>query len=993
MDLHVLAPMYALSRLGDEHLRRLAALASIRTVEHGAVIARKGEPAQAWLVIAAGKARTLDAGPSAQGWPLSLAPGDAIGEACLLRDWTWPCTVRAEGRADVVSIPRVAFEAFAAGLPGAERDHLRMRLARQADYDFLRRLNLFRHRSADATARLFEQCTLEAVARGDYLFRENAEADACYIVRRGRLRLMTTIGQSRRQLAIRRDGDFIGEIELLYGTPRMADAIADTDVDVLAVSRSVFEALMPDEADRRALHQLATDRLLQYQNALSGDDARAGQEALPSLAVRPVTVGAGLLARTYPFVAADTELTAGVACLAMVDHHHGREGAWQERVEQLLWDRVPDTLLTLSRKAEHCGYLTRFVSTTPERLGPVDRPCLIEDADGSLAVLFRATPRHAVIANPAMGVRREARAAFDRAWSGRLLTLTPSTPDLRRELLTGHAPVLGAVAVVSLLTQVFGIGGPLASAWIIDRVLVDGDLSLLGLLLLGVLLLLAFHVLAGGLREYLVAHATSRITLGIQLRFFDHVMRLPPGTAAGIRAGDLAVRFREADTLVRHAFQAGFHLVVDAISVAAHFALLAVISLPLAAVAAAAAAGHAGVTLLTASGRRRAGARRLESQAAVRSQIVEAVAGIHTIKALVLEPLFLAHGRKALAARRAGAFTEARLDAHVTAGGRAVQAAATLTMLALGALLTLRGDSTTGRMVAAVGVFGAAMVPLNGLLKARETRRAARASYDRLASVLALETEDAGPTTVAPVLQGHVVFRHVSFRYPGALDDALTDVSLDVLPGQTVALVGRSGSGKTTLFNLLMGLYPPTRGTIFLDQIDLGSIPKADLRRQLGVVEQHPFLFEGTVRDNIASGDPAAPMARVEAAARMAGAHAFIEALPDGYDTRIGERGATLSGGERQRLVIARALVGRPRMILLDEATSAIDSRMEQVIHRDIRAAQDRRTLFLIAHRLSTVRHADLIVVLDQGRVIETGSHEDLMAGRGLYWYLNTRSA
>jgi ATP-binding cassette subfamily B protein len=259
--------------------------------------------------------------------------------------------------------------------------------------------------------------------------------------------------------------------------------------------------------------------------------------------------------------------------------------------------------------------------------------------------------------------------------------------------------------------------------------------------------------------------------------------------------------------------------------------------------------------------------------------------------------------------------------------------------------------------------------------------------------VLTLQTEDAGTTTVAPVLQGHVVFRQVTFRYPGGLEDALTDVSFDVLPGQKVALVGRSGSGKTTLFNLLMGLYPPTRGTIFLDQIDIGSIPKSDLRRQLGVVEQHPFLFEGTVRENIARTDPTASLDRIVDAARMAGAHDFIQALPAGYDTRIGERGVTLSGGERQRIVIARALAGHARMLLLDEATSAIDSRMERAIHGQIGASQDRRTMFVIAHRLSTVRDADLIVVLDQGRVVETGSHSDLMARRGLYWYLNTRSA
>jgi ATP-binding cassette subfamily B protein RaxB len=314
-------------------------------------------------------------------------------------------------------------------------------------------------------------------------------------------------------------------------------------------------------------------------------------------------------------------------------------------------------------------------------------------------------------------VRREERATFTRGWNGRMLTLTPTAADLRRELLAEEAPALGAIAVVSLLTQVFGIGGPLASAWIIDRVLVDGDVSLLKLLLLGMLVLLTFHVLAGGLREYLVAHASARLTLGIQLRFFDHVLRLPPATAASIRVGDLAVRIREADALVRHAFQAGFHLVVDSISLVAHVGLLALISPPLAAIAVAAGLVQAGVSLLASSRSRRIADRRLETQGAVRSQIVEAVAGIHTIKALVLEPLFLARGRKALARQRADQFAEARIAADLDVAGRALQAASVVAMLAIGSVLTLQGDSTAGRMVAAVGIFGAAMVPLNGLLR------------------------------------------------------------------------------------------------------------------------------------------------------------------------------------------------------------------------------------------------------------------------------------
>ncbi|MDO8834814.1 MAG: cyclic nucleotide-binding domain-containing protein, partial [Vicinamibacterales bacterium] len=279
----VLERIYACRCLPPSRLARLAEHLVFHAFQDGDTVVRAATPADTWHIVVSGRARLVDRHQAASAWPAVFGVGDGFGERGLIESGHWPGTVRADGPVTVASVSRGAFEAFTAGLEPGERAVFLQRTAWQADFDFLRRMNLFAHLGPADTERLFDRLDRIAVPRGDYLFHENAAADFGYIVRHGRLRLLTTAGHSRRQLAVRRDGELVGEIELLYGTPRMADAIADTDCEVFALSRTLFEELTPRDHDRDALYQLATDRLLQYQNALSDDDTRVAQGELPSL--------------------------------------------------------------------------------------------------------------------------------------------------------------------------------------------------------------------------------------------------------------------------------------------------------------------------------------------------------------------------------------------------------------------------------------------------------------------------------------------------------------------------------------------------------------------------------------------------------------------------------------------------------------------------------------------------------------------------------------
>ena len=294
---------------------------------------------------------------------------------------------------------------------------------------------------------------------------------------------------------------------------------------------------------------------------------------------------------------------------------------------------------------------------------------------------------------------------------------------------------------------------------------------------------------------------------------------------------------------------------------------------------------------------------------------------------------------------------------------------------------------TVGELVAFKMLAGRVAQPVLRLAQVYQDFHQARVSVERLGDILNTVPESAykpGSSSL-PAIRGTISFDHVTFRYRIDGAPVLHDICLDVQPGQVVGIVGPSGSGKSTLTKLVQRLYVPESGRVLVDGVDLGVVDPAWLRRQVGVVLQKNVLFNRSIRDNIALADPSLPMERILAAAELAGAHEFILGLPNGYDTRVGERGASLSGGQRQRIAIARALIGNPRILIFDEATSALDYESERVIQDNMRRIASGRTVLVIAHRLSTVRSADRIITLDNGRLVEDGHHEDLLRSGGRY--------
>jgi subfamily B ATP-binding cassette protein HlyB/CyaB len=372
------------------------------------------------------------------------------------------------------------------------------------------------------------------------------------------------------------------------------------------------------------------------------------------------------------------------------------------------------------------------------------------------------------------------------------------------------------------------------------------------------------------------------------------------------------------------------------------------------------------------------------------SFLVESVTGIETLKAMAVEPQMQRRWEEQLAGYVQASFKVLSLGNWASQSVQLVSKLVTAGVLFFGAKAVIEGDLTVGELVAFNMLSGRVAQPVLRLAQVWQDFHQARLSVARLGDILNTHPEPSHSPGKAslPAIRGAISFDHVSFRYRLDGPQVLHDVSLSVPAGQTIGIVGPSGSGKSTLTKLVQRFYLPESGRVLIDGVDLAMVDVAWLRRQVGVVLQENVLFNRSIRENIALADPGMAMERVIAAAQLAGAHEFILEMPDGYDTKVGERGASLSGGQRQRIAIARALVMDPRILIFDEATSALDYESERVIQENMRRIAQGRTVLIIAHRLSAVRHADRILTIEKGRLVEDGNHDELVNSGGRYAHL-----
>jgi subfamily B ATP-binding cassette protein HlyB/CyaB len=664
--------------------------------------------------------------------------------------------------------------------------------------------------------------------------------------------------------------------------------------------------------------------------------------------------------------------------------------------------RVPEML----RCAKTLKLKARLVMADWAQLKKIPLPAIVELQNNGFGILGKLSGDSALIHAPAIGRPQSlSRDQFEALSTGRIVLMTrrAALGDVAKrfdlswflQAIQKYRRMFIEVLVASFFLQIFAIATPLFFQVVTDKVLVHRGFSTLDVLFAGLVTVSLFETVLGALRTYVFAHTTNRIDVELGARLFRHLSALPIGYFESRRTGDSVARVRELENIRNFLTGSALTLIVDLFftfvfllvmyDYSPRLSFIVIGSFPFYI------ALSAGVTPLFR--------RRLEEKfnrgAENQAFLVESISGMQTLKAMAVEPQMQRRWEEQLAGYVQSSFAVLSLGNWASQGVQLVSKLVTALTLYFGAHLVINGELTVGELIAFNMMAGRVAQPVLRLAQLWQDFHQARISIARLGDILNAVPEPAfDPARAAlPRIRGDVVIEHVSFRYRLDGPEVLQDVTIRVPAGQVVGIVGSSGSGKSTLTKLVQRLYVPERGRVLIDGVDLAVVDVAWLRRQVGSVLQENVLFNRSIRDNIALADPGMAIDQVIAAAELAGAHEFILELPQGYDTLVGERGASLSGGQRQRIAIARALVTDPRILIFDEATSALDYESERIIQANMRRISKGRTVLVIAHRLSAVRQADRIITIERGRIVEEGSHDELIRRSGRYADLHRMQA
>ncbi|WP_372365613.1 peptidase domain-containing ABC transporter [Candidatus Uabimicrobium sp. HlEnr_7] len=975
------------SCFSTDFLSKIAKKVEIVNFKIGENIVEKGDEEENLYVIFSGKARVIKHGANEKPTTIDrLVKGDSFGENSFLESKTVENSIRTSSKTVLIKISnknsKLLFEKSQ-----AFRKKLEAKVRSVTQLHFLKSLKFFSHLPQQQMKKLLRQVHMQKLEKNEYLFHEGDESNAFYILYEGELDVIKE-SAANTLLASLKKGDILGEIAMLENQPRSAGIKATSFATVMLFSQEVYQYFIATEKKSRdLLFETSKIKILQNKSILNED--QDDKLVIEELHVQNIKLKSSK--KAFPFVSIKSEITAGIACIAMLDSFYKEPHDLSLLLEKQVLYQQPDSLLSLNHKLESCGYLTRMLTTDGSSLSTIPLPAIYELDNNVQGIIFKVVNNKVLVAEPCDGLRYLSIDEFCDVASGEILSVF-RVPEIKNGKYTQffkylYREIIYSVTTISVFLQILALVSPLFLQLIIDKVLVYNDRSLFTLMVCSMATVVIFELLGGLIRSFVILHAFFRFNSMFMIRLFQRLLAAKYTDFLKWTVGDYLQRFNENGRLLHLISNSGYRIIIDSITVVLYFAVMCYLSLHLAAITCISVLMFSIIFFTTLPKLKKYNRVLFEQRTELQDSLVEVFSGMMTIKGLSAKNYFLNNGLQKIFDHKKEVIQRKQLILNIALCSDLVQKLSVITILGYGASLVIQaGDDaiSVGTLLSFTATLGLLMSSLNSLTTVIDEMSEIKIALDKTMDVLQMSPErDSSHSTLMFDIKGDIRFENVCFRYSQNSNNILSNINLEIYAGEKIAIVGRSGSGKTTLINLVIKLLQPSSGSIYLDNHDLSNISPVELRQQLGVIEQNPYFFSGTIRENIAHTDPNAHIDKVIACAVKSGSHNFIDKLPLGYETPIGERGLSLSGGERQRLAIARALFHTPKLLILDEATSSLDSETENIVYKNIIATNC--TTIIIAHRLHTIHNADRIVVIDNGKITEVGTHRELMNNGKMY--------